>query len=665
MIIAGTNKQWKQQNDGEVIGSLWATKNINFDVTGYAKLARRSIALFSGLTNTNDVTSIGTLDGTTYYVMSSNTGNQTQGLQLDGTNSPIANGAVGSAKFDGITWQGRWYVSQDVHFSYFDGSWTTGLGTLTTAKYHPLCVHEGLNYLAIGDGNTVLLYNTSHSLVLTITLPSNFEVIHIRYNNNNLYIGTRNIKSGNSMLFVADGTSTSANYGITIPSAYYSFSACIHEGVYHTIVSSGQILKFNGSGFDEAAHLPVYNTPYQWFSGTGFDTGKVAQRGMISKNGRIYMNIDGYIQSPNNIQLPNQPSGLWCLDKNVGLYHLAGVSNETIIAPTFSSASATSHIITVTNGSAFTVPTGTKVFISSTDIGGLTTGFYYIIWLSTTTFRLATTYANAIAFSEITLTSNGSNLTIYIHADTCFGESMQGSYQPGALIVVGETNQTISTNREYIASQFLFGAATVNSTTGTGIYTIQSLCVGENRGVVTTTKLTNPQILEAWQKLLVKYERLFQGNDKIIIKYRNSTKENYPLVVSSNMTWVTSTSFTSSFDWSQTSIGDEIEFTSGRGAGCRVHLVSKTNNAGTWTVVVDEAIPGVVANDVSKFAFVDNWIKDSTIDYKHVFNNNRFAKNTQSCVSSKWIQYRVELRGVSEPYLEELQAITSVQQPSE
>lgn len=664
ILLPGKTRQWTQPNTGDVTGVLLATKNINFDQKGYAKLARRSSAIvYQTSSNYPDVVSISTgLATGTYYAM---TGNRPYSFNLTGSAiTDLSNtGHIGSVKFDGLIWQGLWYVTQDTSFSTFDGAttWVTGLGSLTTGTYHPMCIHEGLNLLAIGDGNQILLYNSSNTLSETVTIPAQFEVRWIRYNANTLYVGTKNTIGGSASVFTINDVTSSATSGqYVVPNSFHVFSGCIYDGVLVVISSRGQLLRFNGQGFTELAHLPVYDTSYTWFDGNGFDTGKVAQRGMIARGDKIFINLDGYINSPNYIQLPNQPSGLWCYDAKVGLYHRAGLSNEITSTVNFTSASSASHMITV--GTPFTIPTGTKVFVSATDIGGLSNNtFYYIIWLTTTTFRLATSYNNAINGIEIALTSNGSSLTMYYHPDSDFGESLQGGYQSGALAVISELDTTVSTYREYYASQLLFGAATVDATSGSGVYTIQSLTIGENRGSITTTKIQSASIQDNWTMIYLKYDHAFQGNDKVIVKFRTNLKENYPLLVSSNSTWVTSTSFTSAFDWSQASIGNEISITAGRGAGCLAHIVSLTNNAGTWTVVVDEAIPNVTAGDISVYMIVENWIKATTGGANEVANA---IKNSLDADSSKWIQLKFEVRGVSDPYIEEIQLINSTQEPS-
>ncbi len=611
--------------------------------------------------NFNNVTSIQTLDGNTYLAVTSDN-LMSFSLTSGAVTSLSGSGHAGSLFSDGITWQNRWYVSQPSAFAYYNGSsWTTGLGSLSNSSaFHPLCVHEGLNQLAIGEDNFIYLYNSSHTLVTTITLPLNLQVRWIRYNNNNLYIGTKNISGGDAELIIADGATTAYTSSVPVKGCQWIFSGEIYEGVLVVITSSGQLLPFNGNGFgDELAHLPVYNNPSSaWYDGNGFTGGKVAQRGMTVKGARIYLNIDGSVNTPEGTQLPNQPSGLWIYDKGIGLYHHAAPSADSYLgANASSSVNTTTNIITT--ASAIPTITGTKVFCFSTDCTGLfAKRYYYLIYLSSTTYKLASSYNNAINGTAVSLGS-GTAVTLSSSENQTFGEWMDNSYSPGAMALINDFANLVNYSSSS-ASQILFGAGSIiPDTGGSGIYTLQTLTTGENRGTIITNKFFSTGIKDTWQAAFAKFNRLFQGNDKILVKYRTSEMENYPLFGNS-LTWINSISFTSTFDFSQASIGNEIEFASGRGAGCSAHIVSMVNNAGTWTVVIDEAILGVATGDITYDFFINNWIKRNVIVSPVVDNYTRIADEG----SSKWIQFKLELRGVSEPYIEELQIISKILMPS-
>lgn len=667
-IPSKTDVKWTQTNTGEILGNLFATRNMSFDVMGYAKLARRSTALVFGLSGFSAVTSISTIDGVTYLVTTSG---GMWFVKLDGS-SPVSASTFGVAstiRDDGLVWNSRWYVSTDSvsgEIWDYDGSWHDSGISLTHGNPHPLCVHEELNYLIIGDGSTVSSYSsgssTSHTLVKSIGISTSHQVRWIRYVGSTVYIGTRNTGSGEAGVFTWDGVSSTFTSFIPVSGSNWAFSACVYKGVLHVLSSSGRLLKYNGSGFDEAAHLPVYDTPYSWYDGNGYINGKVEQRGMAVKGDRIYINIDGYVNSSgNNFQFPNQPSGIWVYDENVGLYHKAGLSIDALSADMPITAANTVNSVLATS-SAVTAPTGTKVFLRTSDIGGLSGNtYYFLIRISSNAFQLSTTYANAVNSVYITITSPGGGASrISMHNDVTFGQSSFASYAPGAVGLISDLQTSVSSYREYTASQILFGAGNVVDSSGNEQSSLQSLTQGDNRGSFVTTKAFSGDIYDAWQYLNSKYNCIFQGNDKIFIKYRITDRLNYPLSVQSACTWANPVTFTTSADLSSVSVGDEMEICSGRGSGCCAHVTSLSLSSGTWTVVLDDAIPGVASGDVSFDLLFQNWVKIASI----TSSNPPFLKQSVSVVS-KWIQFKVVLSGVSEPFIEELQVINQKYIPSE
>ena len=673
-MIIPADKKWIQTNEGELSGSVFSSRNMDFDKRGYASLAKRATALALVATpQMNRVTSIDTLDGITYYLMTNDGTNAPYSLTMAGNLASIAAAnAVGGVKFDGVTWQGLWWISQDTRLANYDGAtWQTGITAaattqLTSGNFHPLCVFENLNKLCVGDGNIVKMYtavspfaNANVSDYRIITLPTNYQVRWIRWSNNNIYIGTLNTKGGEAMVFVADGSSTSASGGYKVPGSSWAYSGVIWRGVLVVMSSQGQLLRFNGAGFDELAHLPVYDTTFDWANGNGTPTsgdGKVSQRGMCVEGDNILINLDGALDAGTGdytFQLPNQPSGLWVYDPNVGLYHKAGASNCVSYSRTFSSVDTATDIITAS--SSFTALTGTKVFLSATTVTGLAASqFYYLIRVSSTTFKLATSYDNATAGTAINLTA-GSTGTIYFHDDDNFGEAYNAGYVPGAVLVISSIETTGSALRGYTSSQVLFGAGEIYSNVNTAQSTVQTLTEGFNVGHFVTPKIHAQSIKEAWQKVAVKYDNVFQGCDNVSINFKTKNKENFP-IVATGIIWIDGVSFSTTTDVSAVSVDDEIEIVGGRGSGYSAHIIAKQSGDSATIITIDETIPNVTAGDISSAVYFHNWSKihtTSTADLDSVVEKAILKKNNNNV--AKWVQFKIELRGVSKPYIEELQ----------
>lgn len=658
------SRQWKQTNSGDVFGTLFSTRNIDFDQEGYLKLAKRSTAIVYNVSNFSAVTSISTsaLNESTYYIMTSGRPH-TLAFNLSLTDIYAVTIGTGSLNYDIVPWQGVLYSSQNTSFSYYNGSgWTGSLGSLTTGKYHPLCVLESGNQLAIGDGNLVKLYDSSHSLVATLTIPADFEVRWIRYNASNLYIGTKNIAGGNAVMFVWNGAGSSAQGAYPIDGTFI-FSGCNYDSSIAIFTSRGQLMRFNGGGFSELANLPVYYTNYSWYGNTP-TSGKIINRGMASDGGIIYINIDGSL-ADNSIRLANQPSGLWIFDPKVGLYHKAGYATaktESRSIDDTTGINTTTNVITV---SSYTAQTGTKVLYTASTSGEATglspKEFYYIIRVSSTELKLALTYDDAIAGTAIDISSQGTTQVLYFHNDDDFGQV--SSINAGALCLTSDydTNES-ATYRSMNGSRVLFGAIISDDTLSSSVNTLQTLTEGENRGNFVTQKIHSSAIKDVWKKIYSKLANLFEGNDKVIVKYRTVDKNKFPVYtfpLAKCVTWVDSTSFTTTSDLSSVVVGDEVEVLSGSGAGYIAHITDIQEGATEWIITLDESV-SVTANDKS-YVFIQNWKKIGVA-------NNETADSILGALcgaKSKWVQVKVELRGVSQPTIEEMQIINSTDTPSE
>lgn len=117
----------------------------------------------------------------------------------------------------------------------------------------------------------------------------------------------------------------------------------------------------------------------------------------------------------------------------------------------------------------------------------------------------------------------------------------------------------------------------------------------QKRGYMVTDWFESSGIASAWDVFWMTYRKFLHAEDTITVKYR--TTEEAP--VEAAITWVNSTTFTVlnsavvvSDYWTggAGTTGGEVEITRGDGGGAPAHITSAVNNAGTWTVVLDEAI---------------------------------------------------------------------------
>ncbi len=167
------------------------------------------------------------------------------------------------------------------------------------------------------------------------------------------------------------------------------------------------------------------------------------------------------------------------------------------------------------------------------------------------------------------------------------------------------------------------------SSTSNAIFFDNSLDTIRKAGYFVTTKIKSPKVQDYWEAIHTLYDHLLTSTDKIVVKYRTK------LATATNIsiTWVNTTSFTTTTDVSGM-VGYEVEILNGTGGGLCAHIVSVVNNAGTYTVTIDETATGATTGTAK--ARVQNWIKADSIQTQSI---NFSKKGIQK--SANWIQFKV------------------------
>lgn len=663
-----SDKKWSQTNSGDVFGNLFSTRNISFEKEGYLSLAPKVRAYFrtaSSGTDFDQVVSIVfsalgdlviTSDGV-YEMDLTDTDSVPLVLNSDtGIQSATVNG-------DGIAWNARIYQTGATDTKYWDGgAWTTASIALVSGVPHPMAVFESLNYLAVTtDKNIVKLYNTTHNLIQTLTIPAENEIQWLVYRDSNLYVGTRSLVGRNGRMYVWNGSGSSAQKAWDAKGEAL-MTGCEYANSIATISSIGQVLLFNGGGFTELGNLPVYYTNYKWTDSAQ----RIARRGIIADGDLLYLNIEGQVTANNNtINLPTQPSGLWCYDPKVGLHHKAGYSADYPTYATVTAVDIATDIVTL--GTSVETQTGEPILYSqaTSPIGGIATNrIYYAIRVSGTTFKFAETYDNAITGTAVNLTSDPGAYTgkLVCPKGGDFGNVFNDSLVAGAIALIPESRGYY----DYFTTRFLFGGWFIaDDFVGTTYSTLQSFTPGENRGSFVTQKIFSDNIEDVFNKVVLKARNIYNANDKIVVKYRTTERQYFPITTDSfqlseyNITWTSTTSFTvTDTKWAYVQAGDEVEIIEGAGAGFTAHISTITESGGTYTITIDETIPLISASDTSH-VIVNNWTKGATLDS----TETKLHDTTSVNLNSKWIQIKCELRGEG-TQVEELQLVNMTHLPT-
>lgn len=643
-----------QPNSSDISGNLFQTRNIDLDEEGYIKLASASISIFSEA-NDADFRSVNSVfHGSSIYFVGSDLFRQSPlsfGSALTNSTAVDTTPPSPGPENDGVYFNGTEVVSDGDTFKYnTSGTWTTIAGTPTAGVGTPsvLSVFPAQNSCLFGRGNKVARVNTSWTVAQTLELPTDYRVLSITENGNYAYIVTRHVENGEAALFLWTGVNTTndgsfgvGTYGIQAIQKYQSTVALVD--------TLGRLLQFNGSGFTELASLPVYYTRSNWGDANN-DYANIGNRGMVVDGDLITLNITNEIESINERYLSNMLGGIWCYDPKVGLYQKYSGTNNTIISDTAVDAgdiNTTTNIITVSG--IIVPPTGSPVFYKDggTLIGGLIDEhWYYTIYVSDTTFKLAETYENAMNGTAIDLTSTSASNDFHFVKSYDYGLGVNDN--AGSILVLNNT--------EYNTKQMDRTIFTTDAYSTSGTTQIWRLCVPcpivKNIGYFITPKMFAVDNKDTFNSLTLRFKPLKYG-DKIKIKYRTNEKIGFPCLPKSHSTsdnlisWTSSTTFTTPssptqnyYDFSNVEKGDEVEIINGSGSGFIAHVSSITQSGYQYTVTLDEANPFYVASDTSMVK-IDNWTLLDTIDYTYEDGQKTVAVDS----ASGWCQFKIIMEG--------------------
>ncbi len=328
-------KKFTQLNSSDILGSLFATKNMDFDRPGYAKLARRVKYVKQAATNASSPNNLGIVFAVVYdvvqscYVAITNGGiyNSTSNTNITTWTKDTGSNAPGDST-DGVFWNGALYVIAQTTYvaKKLSGTWsrisTSGVAPTTSSVVHPAIINVKANTLCYGDANIVRQINSDDSAGTDLTLPTNYVITSMAYENDRIYIGTYDKNGANAKVFVWDGISDEALASYDAKSQYVA-SMCGYLGSVAIVNGRGQVLAFNGGDFKQIAALPVFYEKENWYTGFSIHSVPVLPKGMKSVGEKILINIGTSVVTSTGYKkgIPYMPAGVWCYDSNVGLYH--------------------------------------------------------------------------------------------------------------------------------------------------------------------------------------------------------------------------------------------------------------------------------------------------------------------------------------------------------
>jgi hypothetical protein len=674
MIKLPVNSKWSQPNSSDKFGSLAYTKNINLDEEGYIKLSPRSVALFDDTADTSNISD-------TDFNFPVAFGRYQEGsMRIATTDEPFNLTVTNSSKTiaedagsnnpnltfnsHGVWWQNRFYESTDTAVNYnTGGTWTANAITGLSSSYrHALAVFRNRKTLCVSNGNVLKQYDTSHASSTDLTIPSDYEIVGLAYNNYRMGIITRlgtdsAGQNAECFFFSWDGATTEANQGVSL-GAYSSVAIVPYKSSFVVITSSGEWLYWNGGGFDKMAQFPFYLSEARWgdlLNYLSYGDNLVIDGDVIYAN--VGFDLTG-IGRKDEEYLPNNPSGVWCYDPQVGLYHRysPSLSKAYFHNITEANVNTTTNVFTT----SVTIPaTGNPAILTSDAVGGLTLGIvYYVIKTASTTFQLAETKELALAGVAIDITSASANQYFWMYDIVDYGASY--SSKAGAVALWG------TSTRAY--RDVIYGGRYLDSALTSQISLCSAVPFLESRGYFVTPKIYSDQVKDSQQKIFCKHRPL-NTNDKIIFKVKTRERLGLPVTsaTSGSFIWTSDNEGYTTFDLSEAKTafdsGDEleIEFIAGMGAGQMVKITSIEEEDGTYALILEESVVGAAASLKSHFV-IDMWKKVGEVNY-----TNQTLDGVLTILVSqtgKWSQHKVELRGY-ETTIEELLIINSTHQKAQ
>lgn len=167
-------------------------------------------------------------------------------------------------------------------------------------------------------------------------------------------------------------------------------------------------------------------------------------------------------------------------------------------------------------------------------------------------------------------------------------------------------------------------------------------------GYIITPFLESSRVTQVWQKIILKYRKMLDTTDKILVKYR--TTKDIPITVQ-NVVYDSDTQFTAT-SFTGVEVGMEAEILNGNGAGAVAHVTAITDNGSDFTITLDNSIIGVTAGDISDVRFqkwnqlpeitandfqftdlpVPQYNKDTEMQFKIVMNWNKLQNELREVI---------------------------------
>ncbi len=547
VIIFPLRNIWRQFNQGEIFGDIWASWNLDLTSNkGKVRVSPQTVTFMSNADDSNMKFPVAfkrtSADGTDKAWVLANTKlfnlawSSFPGVMAADTNTGTP--TVSHSVSDLEEFNAKLYASlaNDIAELSAINTWDADKGTVEwglTFGSNPHPIHTAFNNLfCIGDGNKLHTVDTSDNVDTggsggaRLTLKTELEIVWIRSSRSAIWIGCRNTKGRSAEIIQWDGSSASFNNNYKLNSSE-CLAGLIKDDVPYTVIGNGELLQFNGRGFVTIDNFPIYLNKNHIWSDIYTIPNMVHRNGMAVIDGNIQILVNAAIDGQTNQNLENFHSGIWEYTKETGLYH---------------------------KYSANKVRSGTNTDFGSPCI--LKPGFLVALAGSTSKF---------IAGAELYANDGGASLTevgVLIKADTDSVAKM--GYLVSPQIHTKQIEETWGTFW-LLAKKFLNGTTNIIIKFRLDLFSFDSSNVfdeGQTGGTWASTTTFS-------------YD-----------------KSSYP-------------------DVTQVTIGDEVEILSGVGAGLCAKITNITTVSNTVTFTIDQTVTGATTQNItvrfSRWTQIGSW----------------------------------------------------------
>jgi hypothetical protein len=203
-------------------------------------------------------------------------------------------------------------------------------------------------------------------------------------------------------------------------------------------------------------------------------------------------------------------------------------------------------------------------------------------------------------------------------------ENNQYTYRSSPLMVINND-----------AGRLFLGGALEQASNNEGIWLEDLSPTTTNYGYFVTTEIPSNSVTDTYDAIYLK--GLLDSDCEVVVKYRTERNPDLPTLVE-NVAWASTTQFNTTADLSAVSVGDEVEFVIGQGAGRLSHITAISESLNTYAITIDEEIGSAgTVSDVQIY----NWTK---IDKTFTAADGQ-VKQLGPNVVGTLIQVKVDLRG--------------------